>query len=310
MTREKVIIGTRGSDLALWQANTTAALIDAETELTIVKTSGDRFQDISLQGQDTQGFFTKEIETQLLEGEIDVAVHSLKDLPTQITPGLTLGAYLRRAPVSDLLMVNLDWHEPDATVPLKPGCKVGATSLRRQALLKLYCPGAEAAMLRGNVPGRVEKCRCGEYGAIVLARAGVERLGLDLDGLQVYELEPEVWLPAPGQGAVAVQAREGDERVLPLLEKINDCSTRKAADLERQLLANFEGGCHTAFGAWAKDLGEMWELRIGLEDESGWGAHAATGTCGELKELGPASGIKFKPRQIGSQEELCREFRL
>lgn len=308
--REKIVIGTRGSDLALWQANTAAGLIDAPTELHIVKTSGDRFQNISLQGQDTQGFFTKEIELLLLDGKIDVAVHSLKDLPTQITPGLVLGAYLRRAPVSDLLVINPQWHAPANVVPLRPGCRVGATSLRRQALLRLYCPEANPDMLRGNVPSRIEKCRAGEYGAIVLARAGVERLGLRLDDLHVYEFEPEVWLPAPGQGAVAIQVRADDDFLLGLLERVNDGPTRLAADLERRLLANFEGGCHTAFGAWARDRGENWELSIGLEDDHGWGAHTVHGKYRELGQLGPASGIDFAPRSAKAQEELCREIRL
>lgn len=309
MTPRKVVIGTRGSDLALWQANTAAALIDAETELSIVKTSGDRFQNIALQGQSTQGFFTKEIELLLLNGEIDVAVHSLKDLPTEITPGLVLGAYLKRAPVSDLLLVNPDWVAADNLVPLKPGCCVGATSLRRQALLRLYRPEAEAALLRGNVPSRVEKCRAGEYGAIILARAGVERLGLKLDDLNVYELDPELWLPAPGQGAVAIQVRAGDAELLDLLEKANDSPTRRAADLERRLLANFEGGCHTAFGAWARDLGAAWDLSIGLEDERGWRAYRTAGSYEELERIGPASGIEFSPPSVGPQEALCRPIR-
>lgn len=311
MNPSKVIIGTRGSDLALWQANEAARLIGAETRQKIIKTSGDRFLDISLQGQLEKGFFTKEIEEQLLACEIDVAVHSLKDLPTASTPGLTLGAYLKRAPVSDLLIINPDWHDPGQLIPLKKGCKVGATSLRRQALLKLYGPQCSATMLRGNVPNRVRKCSEGEYGAIILARAGVSRLGLEMGGLVVYEISPELWLPAPGQGAVAIQARADDSRVLSLLSQLDDAPTRQAACLERQLLANFEGGCHTAFGSWAKSRGDgEWELLVGMELEQGWGQCAMKGEYEKLEALGPDSGLSFKPSIVQAQEELCLKVQL
>jgi len=307
----KVIIGTRGSDLALWQANESARLIGAETEQKIIKTSGDKFLDISLQGQLEKGFFTKEIEEQLLAGDIDVAVHSLKDLPTEITAGLTLGAYLQRAPVSDLLIVNPKWHDASKVVPLKDGCKVGATSLRRQALLKLYDPECNATMLRGNVPNRVRKCAEGEYGAIILARAGVGRLGLEIGDLVMYELSPTLWLPAPGQGAVAIQARVDDTRVLNLLADIDHTPTRQAACLERQLLANYEGGCHTAFGSWAQPTHNgQWNLQVGMELENGWGQVAVDGELAKLEGLGPNSGMDFVPCKVTAQEELCQRIKL
>jgi hydroxymethylbilane synthase len=204
----KVVIVTRGRDLSRWQANEAARLIPAPTEMAIIETSGDRFQSAALQGQLEQGFFTKEIEKRLLAGEIDVAVHSLKDLPTQLVDGLTIGAHLPRAAVSDLLIVSPEWHDAGHQVPLKDGTEVGAMSLRRQALLRQYCPQAGAVMIRGNVPSRIERCRQGEFGAVILARAGVERLGLKLDGLLAFELNPLFWPPAPGQGVVAVEARQ------------------------------------------------------------------------------------------------------
>jgi hydroxymethylbilane synthase len=308
VSQDQIIIGTRGSDLALWQANEAARLIPAPTEIAIVETSGDRFQEIALQGQLEQGFFTKEIEKKLLAGEIDIAVHSLKDLPTQIVAGLTIGAHLQRAAVSDLLIVNPQWHDGNEVLPVTAGVKVGAMSLRRQALLKLYAPQAEAEMIRGNVPSRIERCRRGDYGAVVLARAGVERLGLKLDDLLVYELSPSYWPPAPGQGVVGIEARADDERVLALLAQIDNTNARQAARLERQLLANFEGGCHTAFGAWATPAETGWRLLVGLESDSGWQQTEAVGAWESLATLGPASAMEFKVPQVPPQEELCLQL--
>jgi hydroxymethylbilane synthase len=303
----KVVIGTRGSELALWQANTVAGLLGEESELKIIKTAGDRFLGQSLQGQFEQGFFTKELEEQLLAGEIDVAAHSLKDLPTQSPKGLAVGAYLKRAPVSDLLIVNPEWHAPSRPVPVREGTPVGATSLRRQAQLKLYAPHAQATFLRGNVPTRVRKCAEGEYGAIILARAGVGRLGLDLSGLHCYEFDPQTWLPAPGQGAIAVQARANDSRIRELLARLDDEPTRIAASLERAVLANYQGGCHTAFGAWARPEGGQWRMGIGIEDVHGWRQTEVVGEPHDLQRIGPHSGLAFALPKTG---ELCRPCQL
>jgi hydroxymethylbilane synthase len=303
-------IGTRGSALALWQARTVASLLDVDTELIIVKTSGDRFQDIPLQGQSQTGFFTKEIEHQLLEGHIDIAVHSLKDLPTQPHSELVLGAYLPRASANDLLLVHPDWHDPAALVPVKSGCNVGATSLRRQALLRLYGPQAEPAMLRGNVPTRVDKCKNGRYGAIVLAQAGVGRLEIDTRPLLVYQLNPEIWLPAPGQGVVAAQARGSDKELLKHIAKLDDAISRRAVTIERQLLAHFEGGCHTAFGAYALPAGDKWDVRIGLDREGkGWGqAILRQKTFSQLTAITPADIEDFEPLPVTNKENLCKPF--
>ena len=297
MNSKPIIIGTRGSDLALWQANETARLLNHESRLEIIKTSGDRFLDIPLQGRVDKGFFTKEIEAQLIEGSIDVAVHSLKDLPTKQPPGLEIAAYLPRAPLSDVLLVHPDWHDPEARVPLKEGCKTGATSLRRQCLLKSWAPHVKPAFLRGNVPSRVQKCKDGQFGAIILARAGVGRLGLDLDPLIAYEFIPEQWLPAPGQGAIAIQVRSEDERVKHIVSQMNHKATQKAIEIERNLLASYEGGCHTAFGALAMESGPVWDVRLGMEDENG------TWRVARFSEEFKASSTK-KPDHIKNWTDL------
>ena len=150
---EPLIIGTRGSRLALWQAEEVKRLLPVESRLEIIRTSGDRIQDISLQGGSTTGCFTREIEERLMAGDIDLAVHSFKDLPTALDPRLAIAACLPRAPVTDLLLVHPDWlGDDDGLLPLKPGCRVGAGSLRRQALVRLYRPDAKPDLIRGNVP--------------------------------------------------------------------------------------------------------------------------------------------------------------
>ena len=294
-----LVIGTRGSALALWQARTVAAALDCPSEVKVIETSGDRFLNISLQGRVEKGFFTKEIEDQLLSREIDLAVHSLKDLPTADPPGLKIGAYLPRAATSDLLLVRPDHHDPTRRLPVIPGCKVGATSLRRQALLRCFQPDTTPAFLRGNVPTRVDKCLDGQYGAIVLARAGLDRLKPDLGDLVPYELSGETWLPAPGQGAIAVQTRDGDQRCLPWVGKLDDLETRSSVTIERNLLAAFEGGCHTAFGALARRLGQAWGVRIGMEEEErGWVATEVAGSLEECLAHGPGTLTGFDVPQL------------
>ena len=309
-TAKTIRLGTRGSALALWQAHAVAKAWGEGCEIVVIETSGDRFLNVSLQGQVEKGFFTKEIEDQLLAGQIDAAVHSLKDLPTQNPPGLVVGAFLERAPVSDLLLVRPDWLEPGRPLPLRPGCRVGATSLRRQALLAVHAPGCEAAFLRGNVPSRIRKCLEGQYGAIILARAGIERLGPDLGDLRVYELDPEHWFPAPGQGTIAVQVREDDAACRSRWLQLDHAATRRAVEIERSLLARFEGGCHTAFGAWARPIESEWEVRLGLDQPpAGWRQTCWRDSLAVCLATGPAdlSGRLVSPE--APVEGLCRPIR-
>ncbi len=309
-TKQKLIIGTRGSRLALWQANQLAGLLNFPTELKMIKTSGDRFLDQPLQGRMEKGFFTKEIEEHLLAKNIDLAVHSLKDLPTEINPRLTIAAYLKRGPVTDLLLVRPDGYDPQEILPLKKGCIVGATALRRQSMLKLYGPQAKPTLLRGNVPTRVRKVQEGLFGAIIIARAGVERLGLDLKDLIAYELNPEIWLPAPGQAVVAVESRADDRQVLGMLAKLNDPASQNAVILERNILANFGGGCHTAFGAYARPEKELWKISVGIENSKlTWVETTVTCPLEEGLKQGPKTLSRMAPYPVTKQEELCRRIK-
>lgn len=293
--RRKLIIGSRGSRLALWQAEEVRRLIPVESEIKIIKTSGDRFLDVPLQGSLEKGFFTKEIEDELLSGTIDFAVHSLKDLPTEQPEGLEIAAYLKRDAVCDVLIAPPIWLDENAAFPLKDGCDVGATSLRRQALLRTFAPRAKAKTLRGNVPTRIEKLRGGEYGAIILSSAGIKRLSLDLSGLAAFELNPEIWIPAPGQGVVAVETASVNEAAKRTLESLDDRPTRLAAEAERRVLKNFGGGCHSAFASYVKDCGGVFKAFVGLELDGKWLKAAVEGSLNKINEFGPTMTSEFKP---------------
>ncbi len=310
MKSRTYIIGTRGSDLALWQTNTVADGLKLNTEIKIVKTSGDLFQDTPLQGQTETGFFTKELENRLLNKNIDIAVHSLKDLPTRIHPQLSLGAYLSRGSVPDLLLVHPGWHDSQFLLPIGTDCRVGATSLRRQALLRLYAPQATPDFLRGNVPTRIRKCKEGQYGAIVLAQAGLERLGLDPSPLHVYSLNPEIWLPAPGQGVIAVQTRKEDPELLQEVARLDDPETRTAAEIERRLLYNFEGGCHVAFGAFAFREKTGWRTHIGLDQpDKGWVQTSVSDRSDEqMKQIMLEDLTDLRAVNVRKKESICRKL--
>ncbi len=308
------VIGSRGSRLALWQAEHVAALIPGGAETRVCKTSGDRLLDQPLQGQLEKGFFTKEIEELLLAGAVDLAVHSLKDLPTELPDGLVLAAVGARAAASDLLLVRPEAVDESRPFPVRPGARVGATSLRRQALLRRAAADVEAAVLRGNVPTRVKKLRRGEYEAIILARAGVERLRLDLHHLAAYELNAELWLPAPGQGTLGVETRKGDDAIRALLAAFHDEPSWRAAALERELMSRFEGGCHAAFGAWAVVGDGETRVLVGHEDAAGdWKAAEASGRD-DLHVVEAAytklrAVLKGDEMDIPWSEALCRPWR-
>jgi hydroxymethylbilane synthase len=246
-------LGTRGGALALWQAGEAARLIaadhpDVAVEIRVIRTTGDRVPATPVIEIGGPGVFTREIEEALLDGSIDIAVHSLKDLPTRLADGLTLGAVMDRADPRDVLVA-----QPGTCLANLPaGSRVGTSSLRRRAQVLARRPDVAPLDVRGNVPTRLGKLDRGEYDALVLARAGLQRLGLDDRVAEI--IEPGIIVPAPGQGALAVQARSGDAGVIGLLEALDHRRSRLATCAERAVLARLEGGCQApvgALGTWA-----------------------------------------------------------
>jgi len=191
-----------------------------------------------------KGFFTKELEEELLEGSIDIAVHSHKDLPTENPPGLIIAAVSEREDPSELLLILKDCVDVRQKLSVKYGGKVGTSSNRRKAQLLAYRPDLDIKDLRGNVPTRVNKLRDENYDAIMLAKAGVTRLGLDLSDFQVEELTPIELIPAPAQGALAIQIRENDSELFNALQPLNHPEVAKELAVERTVLKLFGGGCH------------------------------------------------------------------
>ncbi|RYF95549.1 MAG: hydroxymethylbilane synthase, partial [Chitinophagaceae bacterium] len=225
---KRLTIGTRGSDLALWQANYIKDLlagIGVEAELKIIKTQGDKILNLRLDKLEGKGFFTKELEEELLGGTIDIAVHSHKDLPTAHPAGLIIAAVPEREDPSELLLILKDCVDVTQKLSLKTGAMVGTSSNRRKAQLLALRPDLNIEDLRGNVPTRIGKLRDEDYDAILLAKAGVNRLKIDLSEFHVEVVDTTELVPAPAQGALAIQIREKDHELFDLLQKIHHHET-------------------------------------------------------------------------------------
>jgi hydroxymethylbilane synthase len=270
-SRPTLRLGTRGSELARTQSQTVAAALERQgfaVELTIIKTSGDQNTTATFGSIGPQGVFVREIEQALVERRVELAVHSFKDLPTKSPAELTIAAVPPRVDPADLLLVRRDALAGAAGdwLPLKSAARVGTASARRRVWLTHFRPDLVIEPLRGNVPTRIRRLTEGRFDAIVLAAAGVERLraeqrlGSDLDGIVVLRLDPQRFVPAPAQGALAVQCRRGDARVLAALARIDDAASRAAVTAERDALARAEGGCDVAFGAYCVAAGGTHEL--------------------------------------------------
>lgn len=247
------IIGTRGSELALWQANyikERLAEINIQATLKIIKTQGDHIQHLRLDKLEGKGFFTKELEDELLAGTIDIAVHSHKDLPTVQPKGLQIAAVSQREDPSELLLILKDCVDEKKLLSLKHNAVVGTSSNRRKAQLLSFRPDIEIEDLRGNVNTRVQKLRDEKYDAIMIAKAGVHRIGLDISDFYVEELPPTELIPAPAQGVLAVQIREGDTELFNTLQQIHDKKVATAIAVERKVLSLFDGGCHLPLGCY------------------------------------------------------------
>jgi hydroxymethylbilane synthase len=243
-------IGSRGSLLAKWQAEHVRKLLfqsaGAEVEIVIIKTAGDKMAHAPLTQIGGKGVFIKELEEALIAGTIDLAVHSVKDVPTDTPSRLFFPAVLRRDDVRDCLVTP----NGATLATLREGARVGTSSLRRQAQLRRLRKDLDLRDMRGNLDTRLRKVESGEYEAVVLAKAGLDRLGWSHRISEV--LSPEICLPAVGQGAIAVESRIADTEIADVLGKLNDAETRDAVIAERALLAELQGGCQVPLGAWAR----------------------------------------------------------
>jgi hydroxymethylbilane synthase len=286
--KTKVVIGSRGSDLALWQANFVRKELGRKNrnivvDIKIIKTKGDKILDVALSKIDDKSLFTKELEIQLLEKKIDLAVHSLKDLQTQIPRGLKLSAVTKRHRAEDVLIAR---RKGITILNLKEGATVATGSLRRECQLLHFRPDINTVELRGNVPTRIEKFLKSDWDAIILARAGVERLKLK-KYISSY-IHTDLMLPAVGQGALGIEIHKDNLFVDELLQKIHHEDTYSAVLAERSLLKTLEGGCQVPIGAFAevKPNGLYLDAMVGSLD----------GTITFRKRI---RGSKNKPEQLG-----------
>ena len=252
LKKDKLILGTRGSDLALWQANFVKKELEKKNknisvEIKIFTTKGDKILDVALSKIGDKGLFTKELEVKLLNGEIDIAVHSLKDMQTKIPKGLKLACITERHPVEDVLIAR----KKNMTIEKLPeGATVATGSLRRRAQLKHMRPDVNVVELRGNVPTRIEKFQKSKWDAIILARAGVERLKMKKHISSI--IDKEIMLPAVGQGALGIEIKSTNKLAEKALKVIHDENTYAAALAERAMLKKLEGGCQIPIGAFAE----------------------------------------------------------
>ncbi len=245
----KLRIGSRGSQLALWQANHISTLLRVrghEVEIEIIHTTGDKITDVALAKVGTKGMFTKEIEEALAAGRVDLAVHSLKDLPTELPAGFEIAAITERQDPRDAFCSRRYSRMEE----LPHGARIGTSSLRRQAQLKAIRPDLEIHPLRGNVDTRLRKLEQGEYDAIILASAGLKRLGKTELIRQI--IPADIMCPAAGQGALGIEIREDDAETRKHLEFLDDAASRAATTCERALLNRLGGGCQVPIGAFAE----------------------------------------------------------
>ena len=249
--RRQIIIGTRGSRLALWQSGFVRDLLKdkfrkLDVELKVIKTKGDKILDAPLSKIGRKGVFTREIENELLSGDIDIAVHSMKDLPTELPEGLSVGAIPKRDDVRDVLVSR----DRVGLRQLAGGSKIGTSSLRRRAQLANLRNDLDFADIRGNIDTRLKKLDYGDYDALILASAGLERMGWK-DKITEY-ISPQICLPAPGQGALGVEIRQDDRRVLEFVSVLGNEDTRLVVEAEREFLRGLGGGCQVPIGAWGR----------------------------------------------------------
>ena len=294
---KKVTIATRGSQLALWQAEHIKSRLMAqyeglEVELLILKTKGDIILDVPLAKVGGKGLFVKEIEEALLAGTADLAVHSMKDVPMVLPEGLTLGAVPEREICTDLFLSE----KYAALEELPQGAKLGTSSLRRQSQALALRPDLEVAMLRGNVETRLRKMKEGQYDAIILARAGVKRLGLGASLQQ--DLTPPSFLPAVGQGALGIEIRDDRPEMRELVAFLDHMPTRLCVTAERAFLRRLDGGCQVPIAAHAVLDGEELVLEALVADPLGKVVFRDTVRCAATLEEADAAGQKLAEKLL------------
>lgn len=296
MLNNKITIGSRGSDLALWQANFIKKLLEKrnsnlKVEIKKIKTKGDIFQDVALSKIGDSSLFTKALEVDLLANRIDLAVHSLKDLQTEIPKGLMLAAVTKRHDVEDVLIAR---KKRTSIETLKEGAIVATGSLRRKCQLLHIRPDINVVDLRGNVPSRINKFLKSDWDAIILARAGVERLKLK-KYISSY-ISTDLMLPAVGQGALGIEINSANKRVWEIIQSLHDETTFSAVRAERALLKELEGGCQAPIGALAevKANGLYLDAMIGSID-------------GSITYRKKARGSKLNPEKLG--ESLAKDLK-
>ena len=290
MKKTVIIIGSRGSELALWQSNFVKKELEKinkniSIEIRVIKTKGDKILDVALSKIGDKSLFTKELETELLNKSIDIAVHSLKDLQTKIPVGLVLGAVTKRYAVEDVLIAR----KKGVTINnIRDNAIIGTGSLRRRSQILHLRPDIKIEEIRGNVPSRVEKFLKSKWDGIILARAGIERLKLNKFISSV--IDKDDILPAVSQGALGIEVHKDNEYVLEILNSIHDTNTHIAISAERELLRTLEGGCQVPIGAFAevKSNGLYLESYVGTVD-------------GSLSFRSKLKGSKSNPEKLGNQ---------
>ena len=251
----KLIIGTRGSKLALWQAYYTQAKlkeIGYDSVLKIIKTKGDKIQHLSFDKIEGKGFFTKEIEDELLEDTVDLAVHSMKDMPTTQPEGLCLTAISYREDPADCLVIRKASVVDEALLKLPKAAVVGTSSARRKALIHEIRPDVLLKDIRGNVPTRLQKLEEGQFDAIILAMAGIKRLEINMDNFECIRLNPKEFVPAPAQGVLAWQCKADNMEVRRILRRMHDAEVLRCTNIERKVLKLLDGGCHLPLGVYCE----------------------------------------------------------
>lgn len=272
----EITIGSRGSDLALWQAHFIEnQLIELghTVIIKIIETKGDRIQDLSFDKIEGKGFFTKEIEECLLSREIDLAVHSHKDLETTNPEGLKIAAVSYRENPTDQLLIRRESFDPNKPLSIKKNAVIGTSSARRKSQVIRMREDIILKDLRGNVPTRVDKLRKGQYDAIILASAGLKRLELDLSEFEAMELDVVNFVPAPAQGVLGLQIREEDKSLQAILDKLNHPEVAEAIKVERDVLKLLKGGCQLPLGVYAELNEDTWHIHVSYSSDKDEAAH-------------------------------------